>query len=432
MKKSRLEGSSLESNQDYNKDKPVIWYLHHYAGSPSLGMAFRPYYLSHEFNKHGFSSFIIASSFHHLKRNIANQEKSFEPQTVDGEQFIWLRTPSYKGNGFGRIKNMFAYAWGLWRNRIKLVEETGKPSIIIVSSGHPFHYIPAFLIKKKYNAKIIFEVRDLWPLSFVELLGLSPYHPFVLLLSLIEKIAYRTADEVVSVLPNALTYMKKNGLNDQKYHYISNGVSVSHSLYQRAFLPEHLHNLIEKQKQAGFFIIGYAGSHGVPNALDDLIQAMIILKKEGYNLISLILVGQGQEKKKLDALAQHNQLDTVVFLDTIQNNQVMSFLDHVDLLYIGWKNKPIYRFGISPNKIFEYMMAGKPILQAISSPYDLISEIGCGITVDAENPEAIAAAIKQLSVYKKEELLKMGQLGAQALSEKYTYDRLAQKYMALF
>jgi glycosyltransferase involved in cell wall biosynthesis len=411
---------------------PVIWYLHPYAGAPSLGMSYRPYYLCREFNRHHCKAYIIGASFHHLLTTSIDVEKRCKHETIDSQAYCFVKTPAYKGN-LKRILNMLSYAWNIWRCRKEIIAVTGSPTVIIVSSPHMFHYFAARSIAKKYNAKLIFEVRDLWPLSLIELMNLSMRHPFVWVSDKIERFVYKDAHYVVSLLPEAFRYMSQRGLSQERFVHISNGAGTTELLDENQIISKDYKQLIETKKQQGQFIIGYVGAHGIPNSLNDLLEALIILKKEGIRSIHVVSVGNGCQKKKLLQMAKENELDSITFLAPIPKNQVLSLLDQVDAVYLGWKNRPIYRHGVSPNKIFDYMLSGKPILQAFSGAHDLVEQTQSGITVEAENPMAIAKGIKRMATsLTKDELTAMGQKGKETVLSHYTYDHLAKKYMTLF
>lgn len=410
----------------------VIWYLHHYAGAPSLGMSYRPYYLCKQFTQNGFKPYVIGASFHHLLHVETEQHVQINHQVVDSQDYIFIKTPIYKGNTYKRIINMFSYAWKVWRYQKELVKITGIPSTIIISSSHPLHYFSARSIAKKYNAQLIFEVRDLWPLSLTDLLNVSLYHPFILLLGYIEKSAYKQTDMVVSLLSNAFSYMSQKGLTKDRFTYISNGVEVSESLDEKVTLKTSHAQVIADKKQQGYFLFGYVGSHGIPNSLDDLMQALLLLKNEGIQNFHFILVGKGEQKQALFEFAQKNNLSSVTFLDSLPKNQVYSFLHEMDALYLGWKNKSIYKYGISPNKIFEYMLSAKPILHAYSGEGDMVALAQAGLIVEAENPHSIAKGIKQMVGLTSEELQTMGEKGREKVLSDFTYEALSKKYMQLF
>ncbi|MFA6303063.1 MAG: glycosyltransferase family 4 protein [Legionella sp.] len=420
----------------YNKlapaSKGTIWYLHHYAGSPSLGMSYRPYYLSREFNRNDYKSYVIAASFHHLLHSEIIQKQPVNQQLIDGQDYVFLKTCTYHNNGVMRLINMLSYSYKVWRHSKKLVQITGQPSVLIVSSSHPFHYLSAYRLAKKHKAKLVFEVRDIWPASLVELLNLKSYHPIVLALKWIEKFAYKKSDHVVSLLPNALNYMQQRGLSPDRFTYISNGVAVGESGVSKHPLSESISELITQKRQQGYFIIGYAGAHGHPNALDDLMDALIILKNENYTKVHFFLVGNGILKQELQDCANKNGLSAISFCDEIPKNQVADFLDQMDAVYLGWKDKPIYEFGISPNKIFDYMFAAKPILLAFSSKDNLVSQTQSGLCVAAEDADDIARGIKKLVALPKGELEQMGLRGKKAVLGNFTYEDLGKKYLALF
>lgn len=411
--------------------KPVIWYLHHYAGAPSLGMSYRPYYLSKEFDRQGYQSYVIGASFHHLLRKPIEIKEPVKQANIDDQAYIFLKTPHYTGN-IKRVLNILSYSWNVWRHRKKLIDITRKPSVIIVSSSHPFHYFSARSIAKKYNAKLIFEVRDLWPLSFIELLGFSARHPLVLIMNYIERSAYRQADYVVSLLPHAFSYMHERGLGDERFVYISNGAATDEFFESPQPTTAEFEQRIAQKKQQGQFIIGYVGAHGVPNSMDDLLHALILLKQQGINNIHVILIGDGCQKNTLRAMVNEHQLDSVTFCDPVPKKQIPSVLAHMDAVYLGWKNKSIYHYGVSPNKLFDYMLSGKPILQAFTGPKDIVQETQSGITVSAEDPEAIADGLKRMASMSPEELNLMGKNGRDAVLSRYTYAYLGKKYTELF
>ena len=150
--------------------KKTIWYCHPTAGSPQEGMSYRPYYLCKYWKKSGHQPYVISSSFHHLLHRPQYQKEDIHLQDIDGVDYIRLKTPFYQGNGIKRILSMFAYALQITRKQKDIFKITGRPNAIIVSSTHPFHYLSLYPIAKKHQIPLIFEVRDLWPSSLIELL----------------------------------------------------------------------------------------------------------------------------------------------------------------------------------------------------------------------------------------------------------------------
>lgn len=406
--------------------KKIIWYCHPYAGAPSLGMSYRPYYLSKYFNELGHRSYVITANFHHLLNQPLEQKKTVELRKIDEVDYITLKTPSYNGNGVMRLANMFSYAWQFYRRASALVQITGKPDLIIVSSAHPFHFPILKQLAKKYQAKLVFEVRDIWPLSLVEILGISPRHPFVMLLAYIERQAYHQADHVVSLLSEAYPHMAKKGLSRDRFCHIPNGTVIdSETLIED--LPAALAARINYLKEQGYFLIGYTGSMGPPNALSYLVEAMAALQGRG-SMAYCLLLGKGSEQDKLTQRIEKLGLTNIELFEGIPKNAVPNFLQRMDALYLGWNDLSLYQYGTSPNKLFDYLLAGKPIIESGGSMPSLIERQACGFHCPAANPEEIAASIEQMAEQSPEALQRFGQ-NAKQLALQFDYKLLAKQYL---
>jgi len=353
-----------------------ILLINHYAGSPSLGMEYRPYYMAHEWQKAGHNPLIVAASNAHVRSKQFKLKKDFKKYNIEGINYLILKTPKYSGSGMMRVLNMAAFTQKLYKYSKKIANEF-KPDIVIASSTYPLDIYPARKIAKLSRAKLIFEVHDLWPLSPIELGGYSKWHPFIMIMQHAENYAYSHTDIVVSILPGILGHMTEHGLNPKKFRYIPNGVVVD-KWDPNKKIPAKINTIIKQSKARNRTLIGYAGSHGLANSLNSLIDAMKILKNKK---IDLLLIGDGPEKERLIQQANKLRLKNIHFIPHISKTMIPSLLNKLDILYIGTKKQPLYRFGISPNKLIDYMMAGKPIIQAVKTYNDIVSEAKCGIPV---------------------------------------------------
>lgn len=403
-----------------------ILYIDHYAGSPNYGMEYRPYYLAREWVRSGHKVTIVGASYSHVRQKQPKCAKKNAYETIDDIQYIWCKTPVYKGNGFPRAKNIFSFVAGLYSLIPKLQEL--HPDIVIASSTHPLDIFPAAKLAKKVCAKLVFEVHDLWPLTPVEVGGMSSKHPFIMLLQWAENYAYKNADSVISLLPGAKRHMLNHGLKSNKFHVVPSGIDLAEWESNHDKLPTSTHqSTFNKLKAQGKFIVGYAGSHGKANALDQLVDAAKII---GNSPFHFVFVGDGPEKNRLISKVQTFLLKNVTFLPSVSKSTVPALLAEMDALYLGWLNRPIYRFGINPNKLFDYMMAGKPIIHSCSASNDLVAKARAGISVEAENPHAIAKAIRTLATMTTEQRDKLGQLGKEYVFRNHDYRLLAQKFLA--
>jgi glycosyltransferase involved in cell wall biosynthesis len=407
----------------------TIWYCHPYAGSPQEGMSYRPYYLAKYWKKAGHQAYVISASFHHLLHEPRAQKQPVCYQDIGGVDYIRLKTPHYQNNSLKRIWNMMAYAWQIHKHQKKLLHITGQPDVIIISSSHPFHYLSLYRLAKKFNIPLIFEVRDLWPSSLIELLNLKKWHPLIIMLSLIEKHAYRHADSVVSLLADAQPYMVSKGLNPKKFAYIPNGADCD--IQEKRNLPEILENTIAELKKNHQFLIGYAGALGVPNAMEHFIKAMEIIQKTHPHMHAII-VGKGQQKAELIRYCQAQQIHNVSFFEPIPKTQVFHFLKEMDLLYLGWQDTSLYQYGVSPNKIFDYMLAAKPILESGGGKHSLMKLACCGKTCMAANPNIIAKNIIEMNQTSSEVLNQLGQSAQKYVIKHHHYQFIAANYSRLW
>ncbi len=162
------------------------------------------------------------------------------------------------------------------------------------------------------------------------------------------------------------------------------------------------------------------------NALKPLIKAAALSSNEG---IGYCLIGQGPEKAALRKLAQAESAENVLFLEPVAKGSVPALLTCMDALYIGCQRQPLYRFGISPNKLMDYMMAARPAVHAIEAGNDMVAESGCGISIAPEDSAAIADAVRRLVRLPKEARQRMGQHGREYVLAHHTYSVLARRFL---
>lgn len=396
--------------------KKNIWIINEYAGSPYHGMGVRHYYLGKELLKFGYNVTIITASYSHLLRNPPKVKDRFELEKIDGIDYLWIKVPQYKKSwDKKRLVKWFLFTYFLFKLPLS---KLSKPDYIIISTNETLPVLPAYKLAKKHNSKLIFEVRDIWPLSIIELGNYSPKHPFIKLLKYFEDMAIKKSDLIVSVLPNYGEYLKDNGYKDKNFIYIPNGVDL-----EDMERTEPLNEDIKKQIPMDKFKVAYTGTVGIANALEYLVEAGKILKD--YKDILILIVGEGGEKEKLQKMAEG--YDNIKFLPAIPKRQVQSLLSLVDACYIGLGNKNVYKYGVSANKIFDYMYAGKPIIHAINTKNDIVTMANCGMSVEAENPKAIAEAILKLYNMSQGERKKLGENGKKYVIENHSYEKLAKK-----
>ena len=400
-----------------------ILLINHYAGSPKHGMEFRPYYLAREWVRAGHQVLVLAASHSHVR---ATQPQP-GGETIDGISYCWYETPAYEGNGLGRVRNIWAFCRQVWKDA-EILARDFQPDVVIASSTYPMDVWVARRVAQKAKAKLVYEVHDLWPLSPIELSGMSPRHPFAMLCQKAEDDAYRDADVVVSMLPKVQGHMRAHGLDLKKLHIVPNGITLDEweeGKFEALDSPELVTHLA-LQRAAGRLVLGYAGSMGLPNALDVLLDAAKLLQSEP---VSIVLVGSGHERARLEQRVADEGIANVAIFPPIPKRQIPALLAQFDIAYIGWQRTPIYRFGIAPNKLMDYMMAKRPVLHSVEAGNDPVAEARAGLTVPPEDPQAVADGVRKLAALKPEERAAMGERGRAFVLAEHTYPVLAQRFI---
>ena len=396
----------------------TIWLINQYASTPKTGFGGRHYHLASELAKQGHKVYLIAAGYTHLLQAPPKIESAYTIEDVNGFHFVWINMPRYNGaHDKKRILNWFRFSAKLTKLG-KLIKH--QPDIILSSSPSIYSIFGARYLANKFNAKLVFEVRDIWPLSLIELGGYSKYHPFIVLTQWVEKYALSVSDKVVSNLPNALEHMVSKGMKESKFTWISNGFSFD-EINNLEPLSKDVISKIPKNK----FVIGYTGTIGLANALDSLIDAAKLLENEKD--IAFVLVGDGREKPNLSKKIKALGLKNVHLIDSIPKSQIQTMLRQFDICYVGHKNQLLYKFGVSPNKLFDYLNSGRPIIYSINSSNKPVDDANCGVSIAAENPGETAKAILELKLLDEEERKELGKNGKKYAKEHFEYAHLAQR-----
>jgi len=387
-----------------------IWIFNHHALTPDMGGGTRHYDFARALVKRDHQVTIVASSFHYSKYKElkAYGEAQYLRETIDGVDFIWIKTPPYFGNGIDRIKNMLSYTSNVLKTIPKL--SLGKPDVIIGSSVHLFAVYAAYRLARKYDVPFVMEVRDIWPQTLIDM-GISRWHPFILLLGVLERYLYKKADKIITTLPYAYEHIGQY-VPKEKVVWISNGVEMENVPYQ-------------KRETSDRFVIGYTGAIGKANHLEVLIEAAELLRE--YDDIFFRIVGEGAEKEALEQKVKEKGLSNVHIEDAVPKHKVGAILVQCDLLYLGLRDSPLYRFGMSMNKLFDYMAAGRVIAFASNARNNPVKDAGAGVSVPPDDAYALKDAILEVYGYSPQKRSQIGERARAFVQEHYAVDRLAQE-----
>ncbi|MGE0103444.1 MAG: glycosyltransferase family 4 protein [Blastocatellales bacterium] len=266
---------------------------------------------------------------------------------------------------------------------------TRRPDVIIGTSPQFFCAVSAYLLSIIKRVPFVFEVRDIWPQSAVEL-GALRNRAVIRILEAIEMHLYRRAALIVIVAESTLPYLIEKGIDPAKVAIIPNGIDDEY-LASASATPEAVR---AETGTEGRFIVSYIGTHGMSHALGVVLQAAARLGDD--KSIQFLFIGEGAEKAALKAQAASMGLTNVAFIDEQPRERLLAFYRASDLSIVPLKRLPIFR-KVLPSKLFELMGAGCPIVCSVEGEAArLVEKSGAGVCIEPENVDALVDAIRAL------------------------------------
>jgi len=371
--------------------KKRIWIFNHYAGEPSVTNGLRHYNFAKYLIKKGYPTTIFAAStIHNSYKNLIKGEESYIESDSQGVPFVYLKARNYQRNGKKRVLNMVDYYRGLF----KVTKNFEKPDVIIASSVHPLTLVAGIKIAKRFGIKCICEVRDLWPESFVAYGLISKNNPILKLLYLGEKWIYKQADQLIFTMEGGKNYIIDKGwaksIDLNKVHHLNNGVDLEIFNYNKT-------NFIlgdEDLKDSQTFKVIYTGSIRKANKMDLIIEVAKSLTESGIKNIKLIIYGDGDSLESLKQQAIKYELSNIAFKGKVEKKYIPFITSMADLNIILGENLPIFNYGVSMNKIFDYLASGKPTLVTFKANYSIIERLGAGLEIEDNSTAKIVESIR--------------------------------------
>ena len=406
------------------KTQMNIWLISKYAAPIQYARGgARLFLLAREFAKMGNMVTLVTSDSNHFS-NYPDTDNVYNKEKKDNVDILWIKTKKYqKTASMARLLSWFDFEIKLFSMNLKNMD---RPEVIIVSSLSIFSIVYGYYLKRKFNAFLVFEIRDIWPLTLTEEGGFSKWHPLVVFIGFLEKFGYKRADLIVGTMPRLYLHVK-NILGYDKPFFCS----------PLGFAPENYNtneacsivdvNPFRSQIPENKVIVGYAGSMGLTNALDSFIESIKLANK--HTNIHFLLVGDGDLKISFEK--QLKGYNNVAFLGKVPQNQVKNFLYICDILYLSTQHSKVWDYGQSMNKVVEYMLAAKPIIASYVGYPSMINEACCGKFVNSDKPEILKDAILDYANMSKEQRSHIGMKGRDWIYRERKYSKLAQKYLEI-
>lgn len=302
----------------------------------------------------------------------------------------------------------------------------GRPDVVVVSSPTFFSIGAAWLIARLTRARLVVEIRDLWPAIFVEL-GVLTDRRLIRALEVLELAAYRAADEVVVVSEGFREDLIRRGVPARKVHTIRNGVDLERF---RPTDPDTDTAATRARLGAGpdDVLVLYAGAHGLSHGLTSVADAAARLEREGRR-VRFAFVGEGAAKADLERHVAALGLTNVTLLPGVPRDEVPALLAAADICLVPLRDVPLFSTFI-PSKIFEYLGAGKAVVGAVRGEAATILREAGAVVVEPEDPDALAAAVAELADDPARRA-RMGAAGRAYVEARYDRRALALRYREL-
>lgn len=398
-----------------------IWYVSKYVAPPGKGSAGgRGYLLMREFARLGNRAVIITSDSNQLTE-VPVLDRPYLLQELDGVELWWVRTLKYQvAKSARRILSWLDFEWRLL---CMPMERLPRPDVIVVSSLSLLTILNGFLLRRRFACRLIFEIRDIWPLTIIEEGGFSPRNPFVLALGWIERLGYRQADAIVGTMPNLGEHVEKVLGRQRSTYCIPMGVDETVFSDAQDLPDEYAERYIPNDK----FVVVHAGSIGITNALDTFLDCAGVLTD--HPQFHFLVVGDGDLRAHYQA--KYGSLPNLTFAPKVPKQMVQSVLAKCDLLYFSVHVSEVWRYGQSLNKVIDYMLAGKPVVASYSGYPSMINEAGCGTYVPAGNVTALRGELLRYASMAVDERVKLGAKGREWVLVHRNYRALAEEYLEI-
>lgn len=405
--------------------KKNVWIMNHYAGTTYFDKGGRHYNFAKYLKQAGYEPVVFCANSRHGPAETWFPDDTLWHEHAEeeiGVPFVFVKARTYTGNGKQRVLNMADFYHNVKKAAKEYAAKHGKPDVIYASSVHPLTLVAGIQLAKRFGVKCICEVRDLWPESLVAYGSLKRNSLLARALYTGEKWIYKKADRLIFTMEGG-DYIQEQGWEKavplSKVCRINNGVDLpafdaNRETYQAG--DPDLNN-------PELYTVVYAGSIRRTNNLGLILDAA---KEITDPRIRFLIWGDGDELPALRRRVEEEHIENVAFKGQVGKMYVPSIISRADLNLVHWEMSDILRFGVSYNKLFEYLAAGRPIFSTVRPRYSIVEENRCGADTEGFSPKELAAGIQRLASLPPGELDQMGR-NAREAARKYDFRSLTAK-----
>lgn len=405
-----------------------IWIINQYNMPPEYGHLNRHYNFGKYLKRFEYHPTVFVGSFlHNMDKQIITDNSIYKKYENCEYPYFFIKTCDYSKSKIKRVYAMFEF----YRNLFKVVENMEKPDVVIGSSAHPLSALAAIRLARKYNCQSIVEIRDLWPESFVAYNIINKNNPILKILYVGEKWIYKQADKLIFTMEGGKDYIiergwdKKSGgdIDITKVHHVNNGVDLEEFDYNAG---NYVLEDVDLDNKNTFKVV-YVGSIRLVNKLDKIID---VAKKLKNTNIQFLIWGKGDRLASLKDRIITENIKNIKFKGNVEKKFIPSIITRANLNIIIGENDPLFKYGLSPNKMFDYFASGKPTLITFKSNYSLITKFQSGIELNESDTKSISDGIlyfKNLDEREYEEYC----INSRKAAEKYNFATLAKEIIKI-
>jgi glycosyltransferase involved in cell wall biosynthesis len=393
-----------------------IIYVHQYAGIPNQGKSGRVFSFCTQFAAMGHEVYLVTSAYSHLRITNKLISDPFEIQIIDGINVVFINCREYSPKSVSRILSSLDFGRGLKNNQLESCFSSA--DWVIEGSTYALSFRQTRRLARRINARFCYEIRDLWPLSLADKFKVL-YLIAAPVLERYQRYIVKRSHLVVSNLKGASSYLESIGAKPNAFGYVANG--FDRDLYARASVSKPV-TYINDLKKNGNFIVGYAGSIGLQNSVDILVECAERLKEES---IHFVVVGDGEVKDSLVYLCDKKRLSNVTFVGAVNKSKVYGYIELFDIGWVGGRSVESHKYGVSPNKVYDYFGCGANVLFSLDAETDFGQ-----LNRFVHKPASMAVAdIVQSIVNARKTIHSSDKENIQALLEDIEYSALSQAYL---
>jgi glycosyltransferase involved in cell wall biosynthesis len=395
-----------------------VIYFHQHFSTPKGSAGIRSYEMARRLLARGHQVTMVCGSYGSGETGLTEPFKRGRRRgTVDGIDIIEFDLAYSNFDGFLKRAGTFV-KFALRSIGLAMIE---RYDVLFATTTPLTAGIPGIAARWLRGKPFVFEVRDLWP-ELPRAMGVIRTPLLLWAMGVLEWASYRSAHRLVGLSPGIVDGIAHLGVPHERIASVPNGCDLD--IFSTPVEPWRPAEVRETDLMAVF-----AGTHGMANGLDAILDAAGELKRRGRDDIKLVLIGQGKLKAGLQARAERECLSNVVFHDPVNKGRLAGLMAATDVGLQVLANVPAFYYGTSPNKFFDYIAAGVAVLNNYPGWLaEMIEEHQCGFAIPPDNPAAFADALEKAAA-DRSALKVMGQRGLALARVKFARHELADKWV---